>query len=184
MSLPRNEAEGPEPVVAAEVVFPDGGPLIEAGRMRDRIVIQARDMPQREREIDRGLLVGCVKSAIFGRVLVLSHFHVKSALHRRDRAGHINVQPVDRSADHCEPVLLKVRNHGVVIVLSGTELTRELFHCEELMVGRAVGVIELFKQVVEARFVAQRQSDGEAHGLTGRQTPDSGALPLDVAGRV
>ena len=64
MSLPRNDAEGPEPVVACETTLSASMPwacgifvpAYEQG-WGMRVVVEARDVPQIEGQVERGLAV-------------------------------------------------------------------------------------------------------------------------------
>src|ERR1019366_1524593 len=71
---------------------------------RDRIVVQTRDMPQRERQAHRGLPVWSIECAVFRWVLVDTHPHIEGRLDRRHRALDLQIHSIAGAANHPKAV--------------------------------------------------------------------------------
>ena len=150
MSLPIKYPLGPEPVRAA----PRFRHSHKAGGTREREVVKARDVPQRNRQIGRWLLVRSVEGALFRGVLIHAHVEVERSLDIRYRPRDIHEQPIGSGARHCQTIRLRETNHRVVILLRRSEPLGELLHAEELVVRGALRIVNLLQQFVEFRLVA------------------------------
>jgi hypothetical protein len=111
MSLPRKEAEGPEPVVAwgprrRSTSIPWAGvvALLDEQGMRDGVVVQAGDMPERKRQAGRGLAVRRVENTILGGMLVSKHVYVESRLYGRNRTFDLHLHAIACTANYGKAV--------------------------------------------------------------------------------
>jgi hypothetical protein len=165
MSLPRNEAEGPEPVVAPDFapelcgmcVRPAGCGIEKLSRpatCHSEIVKARGRLPVRR-----------VEGAALGGMLIHAEVHMKRALNTRHASRHLHVHAVRRNGDHCQSVRLGEIDHGVIILLGGPEFRGELIHREELVIRRTAGVVEILEELIELILVAKRQRDHETQRL-------------------
>ena len=120
--------------------------LLNEQGMRDGVVVQTGDVPQRERQVCRGLAVWRVKSAVLGGVLVGTHAYVESSLDGRNGALDLHVHAIARAANDREAVRLRETNHGVIVFLAGTKPFGELRHGEEMPVGGAGRIVEFLQK--------------------------------------
>ncbi len=129
MSLPRKDAEGPEPVVAWEttsdgidavglriVVF-----VLKQG-MGNGVVVEAGDVPKVEGQVDRGLAVGTEEGAVLRGVLIGTHVHMERGFNGCYGAFDLHIHGVARAANDLEAVSLGEADHGVVVLLGGAKL--------------------------------------------------------------
>ena len=127
------------------------------GGMRDRIIIQARDVPQLNREIRRGLPVRSVEGAVFRWVLVDAHGQMEGLLNTSHGSRDVNVDAIRRGANHSQSVSLGETDHRIVIFLCGTKPCRELFHRKELMIRRAGRVVKFLQKIIQHGLIAERE---------------------------
>ena len=138
--------------------------------VRNGIVIQPRNMPQRERQVGRGLGIGSVEDAVLGGVLVGQELHMERALDGRHGTLDLNVHRVARAARDGESIAYGELHHGVILRLARTKLRGELGGRHKLVEQRAAGVIDLAQKRLEASRIAQRQHNIQAHDLAGRES--------------
>ena len=156
--------------------------LLHKHRMRNGVVVQTRDMPQRKRQIGRRFAVGRIEGAVLSGVLVGAHVHMERRLDGRNRALDLHLHAVARSANHLKPVGLRKMNHGVIIRLGRSKPFSELPHTEKVPVGGAGRIIDILQKGLESCPVAQRQNDIELQYLVCGQASQS--LSLAVASRL
>src|SRR3984885_14160306 len=114
-------------------------------RTREFIVVQTRDVPQRERQVHAGLPVWREEGAVFRRVLIKPHAHMESLLNLPDRALKLKVTPLTRTANDFESVLFREANRSIPIFLArskprGKFLPR--YEVPEVLAGRIVDVLQ------------------------------------------
>jgi hypothetical protein len=166
MSLPRKEAEGPEPVVAWETTA-------DEKRMRDGVVFEARDVPEIEGQAGGGLAIGGEEGAILGGVLVGEHVDVKSVLYGEDVALDLDFHAIAGASGDGEAVGFGEAEDFVVLGLGRTELCGELGGCKEVMEGGAGGIIDLGEEGLKAGRIFEWENDVEAEHLRGGETAES-----------
>ena len=148
--------------------------------MWDRIVVQARDVPQLDREIGRGgFPIRSIERTVFAGQVVHAHGHMEGFLDARHRPRDIQVQAIAGSADDRKAVCLRETNHLVIILLAGTKPRSELFHREELAIRRTGRVVDFLQEVIQPCLVADGQSKDKTHGLGCGKRPDVLRLPID-----
>src|SRR5208337_3174244 len=97
---------------------------------RNRIVLQARDMPQLERQVHRGLPIRRIEGAVLRGVLVDTHGDVEGSLDACYCSCNLHVHAIAGSAGDLEAVRFRETNHSVIILLAGTKPRGEFFHGE------------------------------------------------------
>src|ERR1700685_2605779 len=117
-------------------------------RTRERIIIQARDVPQPDRKVSRWLPVRSVEGTVFRGKIVEAHRHMESSLDARHRPRDIQVQAIAGGADNRKAVCFRETNHLVIILLAGTKPRGELFHREELAIRRTGRIVDLLQKVI------------------------------------
>ncbi len=135
-----------------------------------------------ERRVRSGLPVHSVECALLGGMLVNAHGHVEGFLDAGHRPRHIHEHAIAGGFLNREAARLRESDQGVVIFLAGTKSRCELFHREEMPVGRAGGIIKFLQEVFQLRLMAQCQHNVEAHGL-GCGKPSDG-LCLSTGNRI
>ena len=116
--------------------------------MRDRVVVQAGNVPELDREVRCGLPVRSVEGPVFSGMPVDIHGHMKGLLNVLYRRRNIDVHAITRSAHHRKAVCFGKMNYGVIILLAWAKPRSELFHREELVVRRARRIVELFQKLI------------------------------------
>ncbi len=97
----------------------------------------------------------------------------------RHRAGEPQVPFFPSSVDYFKATRFGESNHGVPILLAGTEPHGKLLRRKELVVEGAGGILNFLQEILQPSAIAQGQNDVEAQGLGCRELPDPLSLPID-----
>src|SRR5882757_5806539 len=108
--------------------------LLTQHRMRNRVVVQAGDMPQADRKIRYRLTIGSKECAALSRMLVRVDVDMESRLNSRDTALHLHLHTIASTTYNLQAILLRELDHSVVILLCGTKPRSELRHGKEVPV--------------------------------------------------
>ncbi len=130
--------------------------------MRNRVVVQARNMPERKPESGRGLAVGPVEGTILGGVLVAKHSYMEGPLDRRNRTFDLHLHAVAGASGNGKPIALRILDHRVIIRDGWAEPFGELRDGQEVPIGGTAWVIDLSEKIFQRRLIAQRQNDVQA----------------------
>ena len=139
--------------------------LLDVERMRDGIVVQTGDVPERERQVGAGLAVRPVEDAILGGMLVGQQVHVEGRFDGRNRSLDLHLHAIARSANHGESMLLNVTHDCVILFLRGAKPRRELGRRQEVPEVRDGRAVQVGQEVVEAGRIAEGQNHIQLHDL-------------------
>src|SRR5579864_6341320 len=118
----------------------------QAGRTRNRKVIEAGDMPQRKWQVHGWFAVRRKKRAVLRRMLIHPHVYVERLLDRRHGAFNIHQMTILGKLSHGQTVLLGKAYDGVVVLLSWTKTLGEFLNRQVVTIGRTVWIADLFDQ--------------------------------------
>ena len=88
------------------------------------IVVQAGDVPELERQVDRGFAVRRIKIPISVGVMIDAQVDVERGFEGRYRALELHVHGVTRAAGHGETVGARKTHQRVIVMLTRSELLR------------------------------------------------------------
>ena len=115
------------------------GAVRESGA-RNGVVVETRNVPELEREIDGGLAIGRIEAAVFGRVLIQIHLDVEGFFDGRDGRGEANIHGIARAAGHREAAGFRELDERVIVFLAGAEALGEFFYGDEVVIVDAVAI--------------------------------------------
>ena len=111
-------------------------------RLRYGEIIQACDVRHGHVQIERGLTIRRIESAVFSGMLIDSHHHMEGFVDLRHRAIDIDEQAIRRRIGHCKTIGPGEIDHGLVILHRWAELLCELSYGQKMAVVGAGWVIE------------------------------------------
>ena len=145
---------------------------------RDRIIVQARDVPKLERQVDCWLAVGSEEGAVFRGVLIDAQGHMEGIFDVRHRAFELHIKSIARGLRHIEALRFRECNDGVIIRLAGSKAFSKFCHRQEVAVRGARRIRDFLHKTLQLCWMAQRQNDVEVHGLGRGELSDKRSFPV------
>ena len=146
--------------------------LLHEQRVRNRVVVQTRNVPEVERQSCGRLLIGSIKHPVLGGVLIGPHIDVKRRFDGRNRGLDEDAHGVARAADDGETGRFGELHQRLIVLLGRAKPLGELGRGEELAIVGAGRVIEFAEEIREASGITERQDQIQSHRLGGGEPAD------------
>src|SRR5262249_43470889 len=111
--------------------------------LRNGIIVQTRNVPELEREIDHRFPVGRKEGAAFCRMLIYTHGYMESFLNRCYCALQLHVPAFTRAFHYLETIGLRELNQRIVVLLARTKSCRELLRRDEVAIVGAGWIVDI-----------------------------------------
>src|SRR5580658_9212697 len=120
--------------------------LLDEQRMRDGVVIQTGDVPERELQPCRRLAVWAEEGASLRGMLIRPHSYMEGTFDRRHGTFDLHIHAVACSTNNHETVRFCKPNSGLIVFAGRSKPLGELRHREEVPVRRAGWIVQTLQK--------------------------------------